>query len=129
MKNINPLFLTIFCAFILIISIVSLNNAEDNLKIQKQEFKEFQKLAVKYNTLEKYWGDKKQIVKNIQKILKASGIRNTNIIQRNKKITVQMVSLNIKQVQKFINKLLNERIYIKKLDITKNKIIVEVGIL
>ncbi|MCK5294806.1 MAG: hypothetical protein KAJ49_09150 [Arcobacteraceae bacterium] len=129
MKNINPLFLTIACAIILSIAIFSLDSAKKSLKVEKKEFEEFKQLAVKYNTLQKHWGDKKLIIENIQKILKSSGIRNANIIEKNKTVVVQIVSMNITQVDKFVNKLLNERLSIKKLEITKNKIILEVGIL
>lgn len=129
MKNINPLFLTISCIMILFIAIFSQDSAKNNLELQKKEFEEFKLLAVKYKTQKQSWSDKKVITNTIQKILKSSGIKNANIIQKDKLIIVQMVSLNITQIQKFINNLLNEKINIKKLDLTNNKIILNIGLL
>lgn len=128
-KHINPLFLLFSAIAILVISIYSFSNSKKQLITQKQEFKEQQILAVKYHNLHNLYSNKKDITKTINDILRVSGITNANIIYKHKLIVIQMVSLQINKVDKFINKLLNKHINIKKLQLSKDKIILTVELI
>ena len=128
-KHINPLFLLFSSIAILVISIYSFSNSKKQLVIQKQEFKEQQILALKYHNLNNLYSNKQNITKTINDILRVSRITNANIIYKHKLIIIQMVSLQINKVDKFINKLLNKHINIKKLELSKDKVILTVELI
>ena len=128
MKNINPLFLLIASLIVLFIAIFSFNKAQKQLLIEQEEYQEFKQLSLRYNKQRDTFSNGTNIIKRIQKLLLNSNIRNAEILHKNKKITIKISSLNINLVQKFINKILNERFNIIKLNIIQDKITLEIGV-
>ena len=126
---INPIFLILSSLFILGISLFSISGEKINYKIQKEQFIKFNKLASKYAQYQQNFTNKNAIVKRIEKIISSSKISNSNIYQDKKSITVKLNNLKVNQIDKFINTILNQRFNIVKLEITTNKIIVEIGII
>ena len=128
MKSINPIFFLLSSIVILFIALFSFDKAKSNLKIEVLEYQEFKELALVYNNKRIFFSDKKSITKRVQQILSSSNIKNASILQKDKKIILRITSINTTMVQKFINKILNEQFNIIKLEILKNKLTLEIGV-
>ncbi|HIP13020.1 MAG TPA: hypothetical protein EYG97_01005 [Arcobacter sp.] len=126
---INPIFLILSAIFILGISLFNLNNEKINYDIKKKEFQKFNTTALKYSKFTINYSDKKTIVKSLDQIISLSKISTSDIFQHKNSVKVKLNNLTTKQINKFINKLLNKRFNILKLEVTTNKITLEIGII
>ena len=126
---INPIFLIVSSIFILIISVLNLNSQKEIYIKEKQKFEKFDTLAFKYSMLQTSYNNKKIIIKNIQSIIRLSKINKSNIQEQNNTIIVKLTNLKTKQINKFVNNLLNKRFNILKLEVSTNKIVLEIGII
>jgi len=126
--DIDPLFLLVSSLFIFLLSIYILSNTKDQ-KIQS--YNEFNKnigIINQYSSLKSSWIDKKIQLKKVNKLIKVLHIKNAKIIQNSNKITVEIKS-NINTLHRFLNKLLNEKLNIVKLKISKDTLKFEVGLI
>ena len=126
--DIDPLFLLVSSLFIFLLSIYILSNT----KYQKiQSYNEFNKnigIINQYSSLKSSWIDKKIQLKKVNKLIKILHIKNAKIIQNSNKMTVEIKS-NINTLHRFLNKLLNEKLNIVKLKISKDTLKFEVGLI
>jgi hypothetical protein len=127
MNKINPLYILLFSIVLFIFSIINLNTANDGLSKIKEQSKEYLQIANKYNALQNAWGQNKP-KKKIEKILQLSNIQNANIITNNKSIKIIIKDTKLNLIDKFMNKILNETIKVKKFTLTNNSLDLEVGI-
>jgi len=126
--DIDPLFLLVSSLFIFLLSLYILSNTK-NQKIQSyNEFNKNAKTINQYSSLKSSWIDKKIQLEKINKLIKVLHIKNAKIIQNSNKITVEIKS-NINTLHRFLNKLLNEKLNIVKLKISKDTLRFEVGLI
>ena len=126
--DIDPLFLLVSSLFIFLLSLYILSNTK-NQKIQS--YKEFNKNAItinQYSSLKSSWINKKIQVDKINKLIKILHIKNAKIIQNSNKVTIEIKS-NINILHRFLNKLLNEKLNIVKLKISKDTLMFEVELI
>ncbi len=95
-----------------------------NKKIENRD--NFIVLSDKYNSLKKVW-NKKGTKKKLEKIAKQSSIKNISFKNNNKVLTIKIKDENIKKIDKFINKILNDSFIINKLNITLTQTTIEIG--
>jgi len=125
--DIDPLFLIVSSLFIFLLSLYILSNTK-NQKIQSyNEFNKNVRTINEYSSLKLSWVDKKTQVEKVNKLIKVLHIKNAKIIQNSNKITVEIKS-NVNTLHKFLNKLLNEKLNIVKLKISKDTLRFEVGL-
>lgn len=127
MNRINPFYILLLSAIILVYSIFALQNGYTDLSIASKENKEFSNIANRYNSLQKVWGDNKATLKKIENIIKQSNIKNANIISNDKTIKIEIKNTSLKSIDKFINKLFNESIEVLNFSLTKKSLDIEVG--
>ena len=126
--DIDPLFLLVSSLFIFLLSLYILSNTK-NQKIQSyNEFNKNAKTINQYSSLKSSWIDKKIQLEKINKLIKVLHIKNAKIIQNSNKITVEIKS-NINTLHRFLNKLLNEKLNIVKLKISKDTLMFEVELI
>ena len=126
--DINPLFLVLASIFIFFISLYSLNNSKINQDKSLENFNKNIKIIKEYNSLKNIWTNAKKQEKLINKIIKQQHIKNANIQTNQNKIKVTIIS-NTKVLNRFVNKILNEKLNIVKLKLSKDKLVFEVGLL
>jgi len=126
---INPIFLILASVFILTISVFNLNSQKENYVKEKQNYERFDTLAFKYSKLKNSYSNKKIIIKDIQKIISSARINKSNIQEQNNTILVKLTNLKTKQINKFVNNILNKRFNIIKLEISTSAIVLEVGVI
>ncbi len=126
--DIDPLFLIFSVLIIFILSIYTLNNKKEQKLDSFRSYIENKSTIIKYNDLKKSWATKSVQISKVNNIIKTMNIKNANIIQTNNKIEVNIKS-NINNIHRFTNKLLNEKINIKRLKITKDSIYFQVGLI
>ena len=126
--DINPLFLLFSSLLIFIISIYSLSTTKSNKQKSIDEFTKNNIIINEYKNLKNTWINKKVQRQIIDKLIKILHIENSNITQNKNKITVSIKKSNIQTINKFVNKLLNKKLNIIKLKITKNTLFFEVGL-
>ena len=129
MRHTNPLTILFGSVIIFFIAIYSLNIAKKEKIEAKKEFIKYKNIATDFQSRYNKFSNKKSIKKSIEKILKSSNISNANILESKKIITIQIGSLNIRQIDKFINKFLNESFNIVKFEVAKSKIIIQIGVI
>jgi len=129
MKKIDPLFLLLSSIVIFLIAIFKLNDIENNYIDKKLDYHNYQLLALKYNSKYKLYSDKNIVLKKIQTILNLSNISNATINKSTRKISIYIKDIDIKKVDKVINKLLNTKLNLVGLKITKNSVYFEVELI
>lgn len=126
--NIDPLFLLLSSIVLFVLSIYILNTTYSKKTKSFDEFKNNSVIIKKYNNLKNTWAKKDIQVKKINQLIKRLNIKNANITQNANKIKVKIKS-DINKIDRFTNKLLNEKLNITKLKITKDELSFEVGLL
>ncbi len=128
MNKINPLYILALCFSIAIYSILNLKTTNEQLETIKDQNNKYLILATKYNSLNKAWGDSRDIQKVCEKILKVSRIKSSKITKNGLTMKISIEELTKKQLDMFINKILNETITIIRFSFTKNSLEMEVGL-
>jgi len=128
MNKINPLYILALCFLLAIYSIINLKISNKQFEKVKEQNDKYLILATEYNSLNKAWGDGRDIQKVCEKILKSSGIKNSKITKNGLTMKISINKLTKKQLDMFINKILNETITIIMFSFTKNNLEMEVGL-
>jgi len=79
-----------------------------------------------YKKLKQTW-DKQDIEKQMKKIARLSSIKNIFFKNNKKSIIITIKNENIRNIDRFLNKILNDSFVINKLNISKESITMEVG--
>ncbi|RLA82803.1 MAG: hypothetical protein DRG78_06140 [Epsilonproteobacteria bacterium] len=126
MIRINPMLVLLLAIVIFIVSISSLKQSEIELNSQIENRSDFILLSDKYKSLKSTWG-KKDIQKELKKIAKQLSIKDIVVVKKDKLIIVKIKNKNIRDIDRFINKILNNSFLINKLNITSKQAIIEIG--
>jgi len=130
MKRINPLYLIALSLTILFISFYVLNNEKIILIEKKDELNLIIKKAKDYKLYKESWNNEIFVSKTLDNILKNRKFLNQKVLRAKTKnsVKVKILSSDQKILNAFLNKLLNKKLIIKKLEIEKSFINVEIGI-
>ncbi|WP_321314842.1 hypothetical protein [Halarcobacter sp.] len=131
MNKINPIYILAFVVVVFLISISILNNKEN-------EFKNLNKYVIDLNTKGKIfseyknnWFNKTAIINKVDRIIKNTAYKNEKILktQTNSLVRIKFESNNTKLLNSFLNRVLNEKFLLKKIDIEKTSIYLEIGLI
>ncbi len=129
MSRINPLYIVAIITSLLLISLYILNQNINIFKQKQNEYKQIQIKAKEYKDFNTSWNNKKNISKTLDNILKNRLFLKEKILRVNtlNSIKIKIQSKNQKVLNTFLNKILNKKFIIKKLNLTKNYISLEIG--
>ena len=130
MKRLNPLYIISLFATIFIISIFTLNKEKENFKEQSEQLNVYTIKAKEYKNLKESWTNKDFVNSNLAQILKNKVFVNEKITKTSTKelVKIKIESSDYKILDNFLNKILNKQFVIKKLEIEKSFINLEIGI-
>ena len=130
MNRLNPLYIILLLFTVLFISFFSLINIKKIYSEKLEETNEIQIKAKEYNSLVSYWKNEKFIQKTLDEILKNPLFKNENIVKTETKesIKIRIETPNSQILDSFLNKILNKQLIIKKMELDKNYINLEIGI-
>ena len=127
MKILNPFYTLVTVVVIFIVSIFLLSNQSHNLINQQNQNKQYEQLALKYNKLNKAWKNRSKTIKAINYAIKTAKIKNVNITKNQHLAKIQINNTTSAKIDKFLQKILNETIVIKKLSFSNRSLTMEVG--
>lgn len=130
MKRLNPLYIVLLFLTLVVVSFVLVIKEKD---IYMQKIKDINALEVKakeYKNLSQFWKNQKFIEKTIDEILKNSMLKNEKISKTSTKesIKIKIESSNPQVLDNFLNRFLNKQLIMKKIEIDKNFINLEIGV-
>lgn len=130
MKRLNPLYIVLLFLTLVVVSFVLVIKEKD---IYMQKIKDMNTLEVKakeYKNLSQFWKNQKFIEKTIDEILKNSMLKNEKITKTSTKesIKIKIESSNPQVLDNFLNRFLNKQLIIKKIEIDKDFINLEIGV-
>lgn len=130
MKRLNPLYILALIVTILIISFVSLDNKRSQHNSLSKNTNSLEQKAKSFKDTKDSWFNAKRVEKQIDRIINSSIFKKAKILkaQNGKLIKVKIETLNQKILDKFLNRVLNEKIILKKLEIKKTSIYFEVEV-
>lgn len=130
MKRLNPIYIIALIAVLFIISFSVLNGKKSEYEELNNQFLSLNTKAKNFKEYKKSWFDEKYIIKKINLIVKSSSFRKEKILKTQNKnsIRVKIESENPIVLNKFLNRVLNEKLRLKKLDIQKRSISFEIGL-
>ncbi len=107
---------------IFLISVIILDKTEQSFKNDYDQYTQYNKLGSRYISLKSSWLYKKNVDIQIKNILKSCNITTVTIKKSSKVLRVEFKT-TLKQLDKFINKVLNTNFIIKQLVIDKNSLL------
>lgn len=130
MNRLNPLYIILLLFTVLFISFFSLINIKKVYSEKLEETNEIQIKSKEYNSLVSYWKNEEFIQKTLDEILKNPLFKNENIVKTETKesIKIRIETPNSQILDSFLNKILNKQLIIKKMELDKNYINLEIGI-
>ena len=130
MNRLNPLYVILLFMTIVFLSFYSTSNKKELYFEKVLEVKKLQQKALEFKTLTNTWINEKFVNNTIDEILKSSIFKNEQIIKTTTKesVKIKIESSNPQILDTFINKILNKELVIKKLELTRNSIDLEIGI-
>lgn len=130
MKRLNPLYILALVVTFLIITYVSLDNKKDEFSKLSKNVNALDIKAKTFKSNKNTWFDKKRVENQINKIINTSLFKKEKILKTKSGnlIKLKIESLNQKVLDKFLNRVLNEKIIFKKLEIKKTSIYFEVEV-
>lgn len=130
MNRLNPLYIVSLLFTIVFLSFYLLQNKKNDYLEKIQEISNLQIKAKEYKDLSESWKNESFINKTLDEILKSSSFKNENITKTATKesIKIKLESSNSTILDNFLNKILNKPLIIKKLELQKSSITLEIGI-
>ncbi len=130
MNRINPLYILFLFITFAIISFSMVKDVKSEFNNNVKKSLSFNKMAIEYASLKNNWFDKREIQRKINNLRNEIKVKNGKLeISISKKIAIIKLHTNEKEViAKFVNKILNKKLLINKLDITRNQVFVEVNL-
>jgi len=130
MNKLNPLYIL---GLIITIFIVSFSLLSNEKEAYKNSIKSYENIKTKSKDFKEYkqtWFDKNKVKRKVDNIVKNSTFRKEKIlkIEKSNIIRLKIESGNPRVLNKFLNRILNEKLILKKLDVQKRSISMEIGI-
>ncbi|MDY3199696.1 MAG: hypothetical protein RBQ84_02000 [Arcobacter sp.] len=129
MIRINPLYIILLFLTLFFISFYLVSNQKKLYLEKSLETIQLEIKAKEYKDLSNSWKNEKYINKTLDEILKNSIFKNEKIVKTATKesIKIKIETTDSRVLDNFLNRVLNKQLIIKKLELDKNFIILEVG--
>jgi hypothetical protein len=130
MKRLNPLYIISLFITIFFISVFLLQQEKDNFKQKSYELIDYKIKSKEYKNLKDNWTNEKFVNDSLDQILKNKIFLNQKIsrISTNELVKLKIESDDYKVLDYFLNKILNKQFVIKRIEIEKKSINLEIGI-
>lgn len=130
MKRLNPLYIISLFITIFFISVFLLQQEKDNFKQKSGEFLDYKVKAKEYKNFKDNWTNEKFVNNSLDQILKNKIFSNQRITRTstNELVKVKIETDDYKILDNFLNKILNKQFVIKRIEIEKKFINLEIGI-
>ena len=130
MNRLNPIYILALVITVFIISVFILDEKKDEYKKSNSNFNSLNVKAKEFNEYKNSWFNEDVVEKKLDSILKSSSFRKEKILTTKDKnvIRVKIESNNQKVLDRFLNRILNERFIFKKVNIQKRYISFEIGL-
>lgn len=123
-NKINPLYILAFFITLCLISYVELSNKKDEISKKNIEFTQFKNEVKSLQTLKTRWGEtnSENIINSIRSMSKEIEYKNFR-----SKVVLTLNSSNTKLQERFVNKILNSNLKIKRFDLKEQIVVFEIG--
>ena len=130
MNRINPLYIIALTLTALFISLYSLNNEKISFNKKKDELNLIKQKSKDYKSYKESWNNESFVDNTLDDILKNRQFLNQKVLRAKTKnsIKIKIQSSNQIILNTFLNKILNKKLIIRKLEIDKSFVNVEIGI-
>jgi len=130
MNKLNPLYILLFFITLLILSYIQLNIVKKDYEKISSKYENFKIDANNFKEYKKTWFNQNRVTKKLDNIVKSTSFRKEKILKAENSniIKVKIESSSPIVLSKFLNRVLNEKFIIKKLDIKKRSILIEIGV-
>ncbi len=130
MNKLNPLYIIVIFVVVFIASTFFLINQKKTYEDKLVELTNVSKSAKEYTAYKSNWNNKAFVERTINKILDGRSFRNQKVLKAltPKVLKVKLESSNQKVLNEFLNKVLNKKLLIKKLQLEKDFISLEIGL-
>jgi hypothetical protein len=130
MNRLNPLYIILLFITIVFLSFYSISNEKKAYYKKVEETKQLEIKALEFNDLVNAWTSEKYINSTLDEILKSQVFAKEKISRSATKelIKIEIDSANSEILDIFLNKVLNKKLIIKKMQLDKNSINMEIGI-
>ena len=130
MNRLNPLYIIFIFLTIFIVSFYMLDAEKKNFDNKNIEYLNTSKNAKDYKSFKETWDNKVYVNKILNQILSNKIYKTSKILKTElqNSIKIKISSSEEKVLNDFLNKILNKQVIIKKLEMTKVSISLELGI-
>lgn len=130
MNRLNPLYIILLFITIVFLSFYSISNEKNAYYKKVEETKELEIKALEFKNSVNTWTSEKYVNNILDEILKSQIFTKEQISKSSTKelIKIKIDSTNPEVLDIFLNKILNKQLIIKKMQLDKNSINLEIGI-
>ncbi|RXK12172.1 hypothetical protein CP965_10360 [Halarcobacter mediterraneus] len=130
MNKINPIYIISLVFVLFLFSLSLLSSSKNALNTIESELKELNKLSLEYKEYKNNWFNKEEIEKRVDRLVKSISFKNEKVLvsQSENIIKIKIQSKDEKVLEKFLKRVLNEKFILKKLDVKKDSIYLEIGV-
>ncbi len=130
MNKINPIYIISLVFVLFLFSLSLLSSSKNTLNTVESELKELNKLSLEYKEYKNNWFNKEEIEKRVDRLVKSISFKDEKILvsQSENIIKIRIQSKNEEILEKFLKRVLNEKFILKKLNVKKDSIYLEIGV-
>ncbi|MFX4219281.1 hypothetical protein ACOL3B_10345 [Aliarcobacter butzleri] len=130
MNRINPLYIIGLFLVLVLISFISLSNQKNLFYNKINQFSDLEIKFKEYYDISNFWKNEKYINETIDEILNSSLLKNENIVKIVTKdnIKLKLETTSEQNLDSFLNMILNKQLIIRKLEIKRTMVNVEIGL-
>jgi|GEM_PF-1753958 len=130
MNRLNPLYIILLFITIVFLSFYSISNGRNDYYKKVEETKKLEIKALEFKNSVNTWTSEKYVNNILDEILKSQIFAKEQILRSSTKelIKIKIDSVNPEILDIFLNKVLNKQLIIKKMQVDKNSINLEIGI-
>lgn len=130
MNRLNPLYVLLLCVTLFLVSIFLLNGKKSSFEETNKEYINLKSKSKEYKTLLNDWKNEKNVDLLLEQILKNKILESAKIFKTKNQnyIALKIESNDSKVLDYFLNKVLNKPFIIKKLEVNKSYIDLQIGI-
>lgn len=130
MNRLNPLYIILLFITIVFLSFYSISNEKNAYYKKVEETKQLEIKALEFKNSVNAWTNEKYVNNILDEILKSQIFAKEQITRSVTKelIKIKIDSANPEILDIFLNKVLNKQLIIKKIQVDKNSINLEIGI-
>ena len=130
MNRLNPLYIILLFITIVFLSFYSISNGKKNYYKKVEETKQLEIKALEFKNSVNTWTNESYVNNILDEILKSQILAIEQISRSSTKelIKIKIDSANPEILDIFLNKVLNKQLIIKKMQLDKNSINLEIGI-